>query len=318
MLNYEMFVEKLRKVIQDISGWKAENVRFVPQEENKSGEDRLEIVCIEFATHVGCESLSTTELYRAYLAGKEVQVIAEELVADIRKDGRKNLFHAMSQIFNYEEAKSRLFIVPENINNKEALEQSIYKLVGDIALAVSVNLMSKGRNMIGLKVSQEILSVWKKEKEEVFADALENSARIFPARCYDIFRALMTGASYEGENFMNENCEEVLSNGFPEKCISTLDFDHGSAVIFYPGVADRLCEYLHTENLYLTFTSINEVLVTLAKENISVEKLKERLGKDLENNRNPGERLTSEIYYYDGKKHCIRMANGEGDVFQCR
>ena len=121
MLNYEMFVEKLRKVIQDISGWKAENVRFVPQEENKSGEDRLEIVCIEFATHVGCESLSTTELYRAYLAGKEVQVIAEELVADIRKDGRKNLFHAMSQIFNYEEAKSRLFIVPENINNKEAL-----------------------------------------------------------------------------------------------------------------------------------------------------------------------------------------------------
>ena len=267
---------------------------------------------------MGCESLSTTELYRTYLAGKEIQVIAEELVADIRKDGRKNLFHAMSQIFNYEEAKSRLFIVPENINNKEALEQSIYKSVGDIALAVSVNLMSKGRNMIGLKVSQEILNIWKKEEQEVFADALENSAKIFPARCYDIFRALMTGASYEGEDFMNENCEEVLSNGFPEKCISTLEFDHGSAVIFYPGVAERLCEYLHTENLYLTFTSINEVLVTPAKENISVEKLKERLGKELENNQNPGDRLTNEIYYYDGKKHCIRMANGEGDVFQCR
>ena len=318
MLNYEMFVEKLRKAIQDVSGWEAENVSFVPLEKNKFGEDRLEIVCIESATHVGCESLSTTELYRVYLSGKEIQIIAEELVADIRKDGRKHLFHAMLQICNYDEARPRLFIAPENINNKKALEQSIYKTVGDIALSVSVNLMSKGGNMIGLKVSQEILNVWQKEKEEVFADALENSAKIFPARCYDIFRALMTGASYEGEDFMNENCEEVLSNGFPEKCISTLDFDHGSAVIFYPGVAERLCEYLHTENLYLTFTSINEVLVTPAKENISVEKLKERLGKELENNRNPGDRLTNEIYYYDGKKHCIRMENGEGDVFQCR
>ncbi|RHO90651.1 hypothetical protein DW061_05345 [Ruminococcus sp. AF42-9BH] len=293
MLNYEMFVEKLRKAIQDVSGWEAENVSFVPLEKNKFGEDRLEIVCIESATHVGCESLSTTELYRVYLSGKEIQIIAEELVADIRKDGRKHLFHAMLQICNYDEARPRLFIAPENINNKKALEQSIYKTVGDIALSVSVNLMSKGGNMIGLKVSQEILNVWQKEKEEVFADALENSAKIFPARCYDIFRALMTGASYEGEDFMNENCEEVLSNGFPEKCISTLDFDHGSAVIFYPGVAERLCEYLHTENLYLTFTSINEVLVTPAKENISVEKLKERLGKELENNRNPGDRLTN-------------------------
>ena len=293
MLNYEMFVEKLRKAIQDVSGWEAENVSFVPLEKNKFGEDRLEIVCIESATHVGCESLSTTELYRVYLSGKEIQIIAEELVADIRKDGRKHLFHAMLQICNYDEARPRLFIAPENINNKKALEQSIYKTVGDIALSVSVNLMSKGGNMIGLKVSQEILNVWQKEKEVVFADALENSAKIFPARCYDIFRALMTGASYEGEDFMNENCEEVLSNGFPEKCISTLDFDHGSAVIFYPGVAERLCEYLHTENLYLTFTSINEVLVTPAKENISVEKLKERLGKELENNRNPGDRLTN-------------------------
>ena len=39
MLNYEMFVEKLGKAIRDISGWEAENVHFVPKEENKSGED---------------------------------------------------------------------------------------------------------------------------------------------------------------------------------------------------------------------------------------------------------------------------------------
>ena len=70
MFNYELFMGKLREAVLTISGWKAENVTLVPKEDNKFGEDRLEIVCIESATHVGCESLSTTELYRAYLAGK--------------------------------------------------------------------------------------------------------------------------------------------------------------------------------------------------------------------------------------------------------
>ena len=52
MLNYEVFMEKLKESILNLSGWNAENVSFVPHEESKFGEDRLEIVCIESATHV--------------------------------------------------------------------------------------------------------------------------------------------------------------------------------------------------------------------------------------------------------------------------
>ena len=70
MLNYEMFMEKLKESILNLSGWNSENVSFVPHEESKFGEDRLEIVCIESATHVGCDSLSTTALYHEYLNGK--------------------------------------------------------------------------------------------------------------------------------------------------------------------------------------------------------------------------------------------------------
>ena len=43
--------------------------------------------------------------------------------------------------------------------------------------------------------------------------------------------------------------------------------------------------------------------------------MKERLKKELKQNRNPKDKLTEEIYYYDGKNHCIRLASGEGNVF---
>lgn len=318
MLNYEIFMKELKKAILNISGWKAENVRFVPKEENEFGEDRLEIICIESATHVGCDSLGTDEFYKEYCDGKKIQRIAKELVAYVKENSRKRLFNAMVEVLTYDKAKSRLFIVPENINNKEALEQSTYKTVGDIALGISLNLMEKGENMIGLKVSQEILDVWEKGMEEVFSDALKNSAKMFPARYYSIFRALTIGKDYKGDDFMGEDAEEVLADTMPEKCISTESFDHGSVAIFYPGVGDKLCEALRTENLYLTFTSVNEVLVRPADSEVSISKMKERLKKELKQNRNPKDKLTEEIYYYDGKNHCIRLASGEGNVFLCK
>lgn len=318
MLNYEVFMEKLKESILSLSGWNEENISFVPHEESKFGEDRLEIVCIESATHVGCGSLSTTALYHEYLNGKEIQTIADELVTQVREKGKNSLYHAVVQIADYKKARKRLFIATESINNKEALEQSVYKIVGDIALAVSIKLISKGKNMIGLKVSTEILDVWGKKTEEVFEDALKNSAEMFPARYYDLITALIAGTSYEGKDFMNNDCKEIEVDGLPEKCISTLDYNHGSVAIFYPGVADRLCKYLHTKDLYLTFPSINEVLVRPVGNGITAEILKSRISKELKNGQNQKDKLTDEIYYYDGERHCIRMASGEGTVFSCK
>ena len=157
MLNYEGFMGKLKESILNISGWNAENVSFVPHEESKFGEDRLEIVCIESATHVGCDSLSTTALYHEYLNGKEIQTIADELVTQVRAKGKNSLYHAVVQIVDYKKARKRLFIATVSINDKDALEQCVYKIVGDIALTVSIKLISKGKNMVGLKVSTEIL-----------------------------------------------------------------------------------------------------------------------------------------------------------------
>ena len=318
MLNYEMFMEKLRETILNVSGWSEENVTFVPKEDNKFGEDRLEIVCIESATHVGCDSLSTVGIYQEYLNGMEIRTIAEKLVIEVRKQAKSRLFQAMIQIVDYEKARPLLFVVTESINNKAALEKCIHKTVGDITLAVNVNLIAAGKNMIGLKVSQELLNIWEKEPEQVFQDALENSAKMFPARHYDLLSALISGSSYDGEDFMNEDCTEILSGGLPEKCISTLDFNHGSVAIFYPGVADKLCRYLHTENLYVIFLSVKGILVRPAKNEISAEELKARVERDRRDSQNSTDRLTNEIYYYDGKKHCIRRADGEGDAFQCR
>ena len=126
MLNYEMFMEKLKESILNLSGWNSENVSFVPHEESKFGEDRLEIVCIESATHVGCDSLSTTALYHEYLNGKEIQTIADELVTQVRAKGKNYLYDGVVQIVDYKKVRKRLFIATVSINDKDALKNYVY------------------------------------------------------------------------------------------------------------------------------------------------------------------------------------------------
>ena len=79
-------------------------------------------------------------------------MIAEELVADIRKDGRKHLFRAMLQICNYDEARTRLFIAPENINNKKALENVTEGLIygRGIEKNKAIEIAKKALDKVGL------------------------------------------------------------------------------------------------------------------------------------------------------------------------
>ena len=102
-----------------------------------------------------------------------------------------------------------------------------------------------------------------------------------------------------------------------DKCISTTILQHGAAAIFYPGVCRKICEVLGAESLYLVFTSVHEVMVSAVRADVSVEEMQRRLHNGSRTVKEPEEKLTEQVYCYDGKSNCIRLAKGEGKVFQC-
>ena len=122
---------------------------------------------------------------------------------------------------------------------------------------------------------------------------------------------------YKGEDFMEEDSSSVLLEGNGDKCISTTILQHGAAAIFYPGVCRKICKVLGAESLYLVFTSVHEVMVSAVRADVSVEEMQRRLHNGSRTVKEPEEKLTEQVYCYDGKSNCIRLAKGEGNVFQC-
>ena len=50
---------------------------------------------------------------------------------------------------------------------------------------------------------------------------------------------------------------------------------------------------------------------------MSVEEMQRRLHNGSRTVKELEEKLTEQVYCYDGKSNCIRLAKGEGNVFQC-
>ena len=196
------------------------------------------------------------------------------------------------------------------------MTQCIYQTVGDIAICPNLKLLDRNGKMIGLKVAPEFLKLWKTDENEVIKAAVRNSSKLYPARYYNFLKALFM-QEYKGEDFMEEDSSSVLLEGNGDKCISTTILQHGAAAIFYPGVCRKICEVLGAESLYLVFTSVHEVMVSAVRADVSVEEMQRRLHNGSRTVKELEEKLTEQVYCYDGKSNCIRLAKGEGKVFQC-
>ena len=315
MLNYKEFMEALKQTIYSQTGWNSDCMGSLT-DEGPTSDTALEIHYMNTDRDASVISIRVPELYARYQIGESITSIADSVIGTIREDDRFCLAQAVSQCKNYELAKEHLFISAESIYNEEALTQCIYQTVGDIAICPNLKLLDRNGKMIGLKVAPEFLKLWKTDENEVIKAAVRNSSKLYPARYYNFLKALFM-QEYKGEDFMEEDSSSVLLEGNGDKCISTTILQHGAAAIFYPGVCRKICEVLGAESLYLVFTSVHEVMVSAVRADVSVEEMQRRLHNGSRTVKEPEEKLTEQVYCYDGKSNCIRLAKGEGNVFQC-
>ncbi len=315
MLNYKEFMEELKQTIYALTGWESDCIGSLT-DDGPTSDTALEVHYMQPSNDALVISVRVPMLYARYQIGESVASIATFVIRTIREDDRFCLAQAVVECKSYQQAKKYLFITAESIYNKEALTQCVYQTVGDIAICPNLKLLERNKKTIGLKVAPEILKSWGKSLEEVIKDALENSPRLYPARYYNFLKALFMD-KYRGEDFMEKGNSSVLLDGDMDKCISTAILQHGAAAIFYPGVCRKICETLEAESLYLAFTSVHEVMVSAVSADLPVTEIRRRLQNGSNPLKTPEEKLTEEVYCYDGKSNCIRLASGEGKVFQC-
>lgn len=281
---YEEFVECLRQDLMNRLGLGENQVYFEARDENgmTPNGDRLFVECSVSAVGKEVCGIRTEEMYEDYLDGVSLERIVSIVEGEIRKLKEAGFFDKTKNLNNYEKIKEDLFIrLLNKKRHKKELTRAVYRVIGDIALVLYMQVGTMSGRISSMKIRRENLKEWGLDENEVFDAALLNTYFISPPRIYLLEKLILDPDGYEGECFMDLNHDFCIRKDSVETCLSTTRRTNGAVAIFLPGVAKRLA-YLMGGDFYVAFTSVHEVMIHDAKTSYpdDIERvLKQTLGE---------------------------------------
>ena len=210
------------------------------------------------------------------------------------------------QIEHYDQIHDRLLICMRNAKNNDVERRGmVYRRIEDMAMTLYVIIKDDGQgNRLIAPVLRPFAEKWGITDDEVFAAALDNTARLSPPR---VFYGIddMLGINKNGCDFMSllTPQRKVPMNPF-SSTVSAIPSSDGATAIFYPRVCERLAE-LADGDYFVVFSGKDEAHVHRT-DGISCETLKTLLARMNLEYRDT--MLTQHVYRYDSAKKVLKKA----------
>ncbi|MBQ9064294.1 MAG: hypothetical protein IJ123_02485 [Blautia sp.] len=304
---HQAFVNDLQAELLTTDEFKTHKFRIldhmdiIPESDIMSGEARVYFECGDNKDIKQVCSVKIGDLFAYYEDGCDIRTIAEKILNHLNMIYDMGIEKMASEITDYSRISSRLFVRLLNYdNNRKALEQAVYRRVGDVAEVLYIKAGENEGVLTSTKVRKDFLRIWNMDENQVFDKARSNTLVNNPPRLYD-WRKLLFDCGYEGDEFMGESGSNVLTREPAGNCITTKNKTNGAVAAFLPGVLERVSELLESD-LYIAFTSIHEVMVHSA-EQAEPSMLKDVLGSTIDECTQENDILSRNIFFFDkGKK----------------
>ena len=301
MMNYQEFVETLMKEIEEETGLRTE----FHEDDEKISQDGIWVYISENKEGIHFLRLLTKE---SYCKWKREEATFHDFVREVNQSvinfRNAGAPDKIKQLMYYDLVKEGMFIRLINFErNKAALEDSFYKRIGEIAMVLYEKIADEDEGIVSCKVPLKYVDGWDLNKEEVFMAALRNTASMMPPKAYEWVKMIMN-PDYEGDDIYDP--DYIPAKGITGSCLSTSRKTNGAVGIFYPGVARLFCDKMDTDDIYMVFKSVHEVMIHNAND-IEPENLKLVLEDMIREEISEEDVLTHCVYHYNAKTDRIEM-----------
>lgn len=301
MMSFEQFIDWSKKNVREYLPKDLQKEDIIIKPVNKLGEKYTGMTLLTSPDGINISStVNLNEFYQHYLDGYDDYPLLSRM-SDILE--KQNPYKSMSWISDYSQVKEHLFVRISNTKaNAELLEHIPHKDYIDLSLTYHIHVkQEKDGTYASAMINNDLFERYNVSLEQLHADALENSNKLFQPRL-----------SYM-RNHLDKNgftgISELPLNGQPELLILTNDVQiNGAAVLFYPGVMKELSERINGD-YYILPSSIHEVLLIQDSEKVDYHKLEQTV-KDVNRNMvDPKEKLSDCVYHYDAKEKVFELAS---------
>ena len=249
--------------------------------------------------------ISLDDAYKAYDNGITFIAIITRLYDQILNVLKQAPEVNVADISDYEKAKGSLYIdLVSYETNKDMLKNIPFKQISDMAMYCRLLIGHDANGIMSIVIKKEMLKMFGITSDQLFTDAVCNSAKIRPAELCSVSSVL--------KKFMGELSGEIMNDRL--YVLSNREHLNGAATLFYPGQMQFAASKLGG-SYYILPSSIHEVLLLPDDGNVDVEELLSlvtSINKD-ELLLLPQDKLTDSVYYYDTTKNefsrCERWRN---------
>lgn len=299
-MNFEGFVNRVLDQIKEYLPESYQDAEFVVRQHEKLNNQyaALTIANSKFAPIINLE-----DYFYDYEHGRSFHSIMGAISESISMEQPELNFAALA---DFEKAKELLFIrVSSAEKNADYLKNVPHTIMEDVAITYHLKMNVDENGVASAVVAHDNLRMYGVSVEELHKAALENSEKMFPAYIFDLNERMKQNyiEDMKQDGMPDELIEEFLKE-FPEPddnamTVVTNDVGvNGAAVIFYPGMMEKLAEMTEGDYFILP-SSVHETIILPDNGALTAKELEAMVVEINATQVEPWDRLTDEVYHYD-------------------
>ncbi len=286
-MTYNEFIETLTQKAQEELHYKKENIKFYPEGFTSNDPKMIQWIIETNQRFSGQDSPFLLKDFmtfeKDFNGSSEVKILQRiDLKSTYELAQEKGFDEAFNEIketignvdssgvlpetllkrgtSSYEDMREQLIIRPLNYKRyMSELSEYVYRRTGDVALVLYHLLShSKKGGINSSRIRRDELLRWNMQDkvDEVMKNALENTAKIFPAVVYNF--KINKQVDFLNDEFTREDLlGEFLPGAF---ILSTEMTTNGALALFYPGVCEKLLKIMGG-SFAAVFMNINDAMI---------------------------------------------------------
>lgn len=299
-MDYERFKEGFQDALKAELAVRGADVELTARRVDKMNDSYDAITVRPVNSSIGV-NISVEKAFAAYENGTPIPEIAEHFADAVEKGFRESPQVDLESLSDYEQMKSKLSMeVVSAEKNAELLESVPHERMEDMAVVYRFVLDQTDSGNGTILVTNQLLDQYGISKEQLRADAMENTPEIRPSEIRGI------------SEVMNELAPGMIPEVAPEDeqmFVATVpDKIHGAGVIAYPNFMEDAAERMGGDFFVLP-SSIHEVLLVEDNGQMTAKELENMVEEVNATQVEPADQLTNHVYHYDSQNHIFELAD---------
>ncbi|MBR3165465.1 MAG: hypothetical protein IKF16_04795 [Lachnospiraceae bacterium] len=300
-LSFEEFVDMVKESIKDYLPERFADADITVEQFQKLNTHYLGLQ-VKRADQTVVPNINLNARYQEYLEGGLNMARAMRTIAD-QVQAAPDL--PTKWLSDYSQVKSHLFVRVSDAKENEAfLAMAPHKEVD--GLAISYHIAFEGLHGVeaSTPVSHKMMEMYGVTVDQLHADALENSQRLYPVRFSSLMEVMqkMLGLDPDIAAEMMPPME-----GPQVMVLTNMQSVYGASALFYPGQLDAIAQQMGSDFFVLP-SSVHETLILPDDGSANPDELQFMVQEINRTEVAPEDRLSDFVYHYDAQEHILERA----------